>query len=410
MQYKIGGIPVSDLVKEFDTPLYVYEADKIKKQYKRLAKAFDACDTHIHYACKANTNLAILSYLKSLGCDLDTVSIQEVHLGLQAGFAAEQILYTPNCVSFDEIEAGVDLGVRINIDNIVMLERFGDKYGSSVPICLRITPHLMAGGNAHIQTGHADSKFGISIHQMRHALRVIETNNLVIEGIHMHTGSDILDSHVFLSGLEILLDTAKEFKDLKYIDCGSGFKVPYKADDVETDIEELGQKVCKRFNEFQKEYGRDLELWFEPGKYLVSESGTFLASVNVIKQTVSGSFVGVDSGFNHLVRPKMYNAYHHIVNTSNPEGRPRVYSVVGYICETDTFAVDRKIAEVNEGDILAFLNAGAYCYAMSSNYNSRFRPAEVFIQDGKAQLIRHRETLEDLLKNQVPLESKVPLA
>lgn len=400
-KFLIGGLDPHTLVKEHGGPLYVYEAQTIRDQYKRIMNSFAACKTRIKYACKANTNINILRILKDLGSGLDTVSIQEVWLGLEAGFAPEDILYTPNCVSFEEIELAVKEGVKINIDNIGLLEQFGNKYGDSIPVCLRITPHIIAGGNAHIQTGHIDSKFGISIHQMRHTSRVIAANNIVVDGIHMHTGSDILDANVFLNGLEILLEQARNFPDLKYVDCGSGFKVAYRTDDPETDIEHLGLLVSDRFNAFCKEVNKDLELWFEPGKFLVSESGYFLSKVNVVKQTVSTAFAGLDCGFNHFIRPKLYGAYHKILNASNPDGVFRVYTVVGYICETDTFAVDRKIREVREGDILAFKNAGAYCYAMSSNYNSRFRPAEVLVDEGEAKLIRRRESLEDLLHSQI---------
>lgn len=217
----------------------------------------------------------------------------------------------------------------------------------------------------------------------------------------MHTGSDILDAGVFLQGAELLFDLAKDFPDLEFIDFGSGFKVAYKEGDITTDVEELGATFAERFSEFTKEYGRDLELWFEPGKYIVSESGYFLVKTNVIKQTTATVFIGVDSGLNHLIRPMLYDSYHEIVNISNPEGKQRIYTVVGNICETDTFGWDRKLSEAHEGDILCFKNAGAYGITMSSNYNARFRPAEVLIYQGKAHLIRKRETMEDLTKNEI---------
>ncbi|MCG9879810.1 MAG: diaminopimelate decarboxylase, partial [Bacteroidia bacterium] len=338
------------------------------------------------------------------GCGLDTVSINEVLLGLRAGYAPEDIIFTPNCVSIEEIQEAVKLGVHINIDNISILEQFGSIYGNTVPCCIRVNPHILAGGNVKISTGHIDSKFGISVHQMRHVARVVKSSNIHVNGLHMHTGSDILDAGVFLQGAEILFDIAKEFPDLSFVDFGSGFKVAYKEGDITTDIEELGSAISQRFTEFCKEYGRDLELWFEPGKFLVSESGYFLAKVNVLKQTTATVFVGIDSGLNHLIRPMLYDSYHHIVNISNPEGKQRIYTVVGYICETDTFGWDRKINEVHEGDILCFKNAGAYGITMSSNYNARFRPAEVLIWNGKAQLIRARETFEDLIKNEIEVE------
>jgi diaminopimelate decarboxylase len=403
-QYQIDGISVQDLIEKYDSPLYVYDTRKMKKQYNQLLKAFKDTRVKINYACKALTNINVLRFFQQLGAGLDAVSIQEVWLGLKAGFKPEDIIYTPNCVSVEEIELAVKEKVKINIDNISILEQFGHKYGNSIAVCIRINPHILGGGNQKISTGHIDSKFGISIHQLPHVLRVVETNQMVVEGLHMHTGSDILDVEVFLRGAEILLQNALNFPDLKYIDYGSGFKVPYRKDDIATDIEELGKTLSERFNEFCKEYGRDLTLFFEPGKFLVSEAGYFLAKVNVIKQTTSTVFAGIDTGLNHLIRPMFYDAYHEIINVSKPEGKTRIYAVVGYICETDTFGWNRKIVEISEGDILAFKNAGAYCFAMSSNYNSRFRPAEVLIHKGKDFLIRKREDLDDLLRNQVIIE------
>lgn len=391
-------------VQEFSCPIYVYDGDKIISQYNRLVKAFHKVENFkIHYAVKALSNVSILKLLKNEGCGLDTVSIEEVLLGLHAGFQPSEIMYTPNGVSFEEIEKVSEMGVQINIDNLSILEHFGTKYPST-PVCIRVNPHVMAGGNANISVGHIDSKFGISIHQLPHILRIVANTKMNINGIHMHTGSDILDVEVFLYAAEILFESAKQFKKLDFIDFGSGFKVPYKKGDIETDIEEFGRKLSKRFLAFEKEYGRNLTLVFEPGKFLVSEAGQFLAKVNVIKQTTSTVFAGVDTGFNHLIRPMLYGAEHHIENISKNKGKERYYSVVGYICETDTFATNRKISEIHEGDILSFKNAGAYCFSMSSNYNSRVKPAEVLWKNGKAHLIRQRETFEDILRNQVEIE------
>ena len=389
---------------EFGTPVYVYDADKIVSQYKRLKHAFEPLKVKIKYACKALNNSNILKLLKNEGSGLDAVSINEVRLGIKAGFAPNEIIFTPNCVGFGEIKMAVELGVQINIDNISILEQFGNEYGNKMPCCIRLNPHILAGGNKKISTGHIDSKFGISIYQLRHVLRVIKTYNMHINGLHMHTGSDILDAGVFIQGAELLFDAAKDFPDLTFIDFGSGFKVAYKENDITTDIEELGKAISERFIEFSKEYGRDLELWFEPGKFIVSESGLFLVKTNVIKQTTATVFVGVDSGMNHLIRPMLYDSYHDIINLSNPDGKQRIYTVVGYICETDTFGWDRKLSEVHDGDILCFKNAGAYGFTMSSNYNARVRPAEVMIYKGEAHLIRKRETLEDLIKNEVLID------
>ena len=392
------------VVHTYGSPVYVYDANKISAQYERLTKAFAAVPSlRINYAMKALSNVSILKLMRKLGAGLDTVSIQEVKLGLHAGFAPEQIIFTPNGVSMEEIEEAASLGVQLNIDNLSILEQFGSKH-PQIPVCIRINPHVMAGGNSKISVGHIDSKFGISIHQIPHILRIVENTKMHINGIHMHTGSDILDIDVFLYAAEILFDTAKHFRELKFIDFGSGFKVPYKEGDIQTDIEELGERLGQRFLEFCKLYGRNLTLAFEPGKFLVSEVGFFLVKVNVVKQTTSTVFAQIDSGFNHLIRPMFYGATHFIENISNPEGKKRFYSVVGYICETDTFASNRQIAEISEGDILCFRNAGAYCYTMASNYNSRPRPAEVLWIDGQAKLIRKAETFEDLLRNQVEID------
>lgn len=392
------------IAHEFGAPVYVYDADKIKSQYHRLTSAFSGVPKlQLNYAAKALSNISVLRLMNSLGSGLDTVSIQEVQLGLLAGFSASDIIFTPNGVSLEELEAAAALGVRINIDNLSLLEQFGNKH-PEVPVCIRINPHVMAGGNANISVGHIDSKFGISIHQIPHILRIAALTNMNINGIHMHTGSDILDIEVFLYASEILFETAKNFKNLDFIDFGSGFKVPYKEGDIETNIEELGEKLSKKFNSFCKTYGKELTLAFEPGKFLVSEAGSFLAKVNVVKQTTSTVFASIDSGFNHLIRPMLYGASHGITNISNPNGRERFYSVVGYICETDTFATNRKIAEITEGDVLRFKNAGAYCFTMASNYNSRFRPAEVLWHEGKAILIRAAENMDDILRNQIDVK------
>ncbi len=393
-----------EAAKKFRTPLYVYNSEKIKTQFTRLTKAFKKVNNlQINYAVKALSNISVLKYINKLGAGIDTVSIQEVLLGIKAGYSPEKIIYTPNGVSIEEIKKVSEMGVKINIDNLNTLEQFGNIH-PEIPICIRINPHVMAGGNSKISVGHIDSKFGISIHQIPLLLRIVENTNIKVNGIHMHTGSDILDTEVFIQATEILFQVAKQFKFLEFIDFGSGFKVPYHKGDNETNIEELGIKLSDRFNKFCKEYGKDLTLIFEPGKFLVSDAGSFLCSVNSIKQTTSTIFAQVDTGFNHFLRPMMYGSNHQIENISNPDGSERFYSVVGYICETDTFATNKKISKISEGDILNIKNAGAYCFSMASNYNSRYRPAEVFYIDNELILIRKREVFDDLIKNQILIE------
>jgi len=401
MPQSLSPLQLVQLANEFGTPLYVYHAEKIKEQYEKLKKAFAATPTRFFYACKALTNINILKWMNELGAGLDCVSIYEVRLGLRAGVDPKNILYTPNCVDINEVIEAKEAGVSINLDNISLLEQFGNRFGGSYPVCIRINPHIMAGGNFKISTGHVDSKFGISIHQLRHIERVVKTFKMNINGLHMHTGSEIKDIGVFLEGLEVMFSMATHFPNLEFIDLGSGFKVPYQPDDPETDVASLGKKVCAAFAAFEKESGKKLQVWFEPGKYLVSQSGYFIVKANVIKQTPATVFAGVNSGFNHLIRPMFYEAYHHIENITNTNGPERIYTVVGNICETDTFAWDRKLNEVREGDYLVFFNAGAYGFEMSSNFNSRLKPAEVLVKDGKGHLIRKRDVFEDLLRNQV---------
>jgi diaminopimelate decarboxylase len=394
-----------------ECPLYVYDSNKIIDQYHKLTDSFSKIrHLKIKYAVKALSNLHILKLIEKLGGGLDTVSIEEIKLGLMADFDPKEIIFTPNGVSFSELEEAASLGVQINIDNLSMLEEFGSKYPLH-PVCIRINPHVMAGGNPNISVGHIDSKFGISVHQIPHIKTIVENTGMIINGIHMHTGSDILDVDVFLEATEILFNTVYELYgscfNLEFIDFGSGFKVPYRDGDIETNIEELGQKMSNRFNGYCEKWRRNVALYFEPGKFLVSEAGYFLVKVNSVKQTTSTVFACIDSGFNHLIRPMFYNAHHDIINLSNPAGKERFYTVVGYICETDTFATNVKIPEINEGDILCFKNAGAYCYSMSNNYNSRLKPAEVLWDGINSKLIRRRETINDLIKTQVSLDETI---
>jgi len=389
------------IAETYGSPVYIYDAATIEQQYRKLTSAFENCNAKFFYACKALSNINILQLIHSLGSNLDCVSINEVQLGLKAGFTPQQIIFTPNCVDFSEIEAAKELGVHINIDNMSILEQFGNKFGASYPVCIRINPHIMAGGNMKISTGHIDSKFGISIHQLRHIQRVVKSTSLIVHGLHMHTGSEIKDIEVFIRSLDILLDIAHDFPNLLFLDLGSGFKVPYQDGDYSTDLITLATRIKETFAAFEAEYQRTFEIWFEPGKFLVSDSGTLVVKANVVKQTTATTFVGVNSGFNHLIRPMFYDAYHKISNLSAPEGAERIYTVVGHLCETDTFAWDRKVNEVHEGDYLAFHNAGAYGFEMSSSFNSRCRPAEVLVYQDKNYLIREREEFKDLLYKQV---------
>ena len=386
---------------EYGTPLYVYDQASIIEQYNKLVHSFRSNDVKIFYACKALTNINILKIIQSLGGGIDCVSINEVKLAMKAGFKADQIIFTPNSVALEEYIEATDLGLNINIDNLSILEEFGQQFSSNYPVIVRLNPHIMAGGNIKISTGHIDSKFGISVDQVEEIKNIVSSTGITIKGLHIHTGSEIKDIDVYVKGLELVLELTKQFPTISVVDLGGGFKVPYKPDEKGTDMEALGEAVAAVFERFEKETGKIFQVWFEPGKFLVSQCGYFLVKANVIKHAPSRSFVGVNSGFNHLIRPMFYDAYHQITNISNPDGEIKTYNVVGNICETDTFAWDRELNEVRPNDILMFNNAGAYGFEMSSNFNSRFRPAEVLVKDQSISLIRRREHFDDLLHTMV---------
>jgi diaminopimelate decarboxylase len=399
MPEQLSAAALTAIAGEFGTPVYVYHAERIKEQYEILQTAFKASDTRFFYACKALTNINVLRYVKSIGCNVDCSSINEVLLAVKAGFEPKNILYTSSNIAFAEIETARELGVHINIDSLSNLEKFGKKFGHSYPVGIRLRPNIMAGGNLKISTGHDKSKFGFPIEQVDKVLSLVKETGLFIHALHIHTGSEIKDVEVFAKGVEVLFGIAAQFPDLQVFDFGGGFKVPYQPGEEGTDIAALGKKIADEMNWFEEKYKRHMQVWFEPGKFLVSEAGYFLARVNVIKNSGATVFAGLDTGLNHLIRPMFYGSYHGIRNISNPGGPQKTYTVVGNICETDTFAEDRLLNEVRENDLLVFENAGAYGFEMASNYNSRFKPAEVLVKNEKAHLIRRRDGLNDLLKN-----------
>ena len=397
--FTIGGLSAESLALEFGTPLYIYDAAVITGQLNRLKSAF-TCPTAIKFAVKALTNISVLKLLHREGAGADAVSIDEVRLALHAGFDASQIMFTPNNVAFREIEEAVSLGTEITVDNLPVLEKFGQKFGGRYPVGIRLNPHIMAGGNLKISTGHIHSKFGISIQQQSQIFSIVKKYGMQISGLHIHTGSEITDLEVYRKMADILFEIATYFPGLRFLDFGGGFKVSYKPGDAVTDIQALGALLSELITGYNRKQGTSLELRIEPGKFLVSEAGYLLAHATVVKETPSVTFVGINSGLNHLIRPMMYDAWHEIENISNPDGSLKTYTVAGNICETDNFGKDRRLNEVREGDLILIRNAGAYGYTMASNYNSRPRPAEVLVHEGRARLIRRRETFEDLLATQ----------
>ncbi|MFD2919530.1 diaminopimelate decarboxylase [Terrimonas rubra] len=390
---------LTEIARQFGTPVYVYHAERIKEQYEKLTTAFKDSNVLFFYACKALTNISVLKYVCEIGANVDCSSINEVKLALHAGFPANRVLYTSNGIAFDEIEEAVSLGITVNIDSLSNLEKFGKRYGHSYPVGLRLRPNIMAGGNLKISTGHEKSKFGIPVNQLEEIKAIVQAHNILVSNLHIHTGSELKDVEVFVKGIEVLFDIIPHFPELKSIDLGGGFKVPYSDTDGATDMNALAKAVKEAFDSHPQ--AKNLQIWFEPGKYMVSECGYFITEVNVIKETPSVTFAGVNSGFNHLIRPMFYDSYHRIANLSNPDGPVKTYTITGNICETDTFANDRELPVISEGDLLVFYNAGAYGFEMSSNFNSRYKPAEVLVKDGEAKLVRKRDVFEDLLRNQV---------
>jgi len=389
-----------EAARQYGTPLYVYHAERIRFQYENLKQAFSNWDVRFFYAAKALTNQQVLRYVNFLGCSVDCSSVNEIKVALKAGFSSDKILYTSNSIHFTEIEEAVSLGAFVNVDSLSALEKFGKRFGSSYPVGIRLRPNIMAGGNLKISTGHAASKFGIPVEQLEQVHAVVSAYKIQVHTLHIHTGSEIKDADIFVQGVHLLLDIVTDFPDVRVIDLGGGFKVPYHPGEKGTDIHAVGNAVAELFSAYQQKTGRSLQVWFEPGKYMVCEAGYLLTTVNVIKENETLIFAGVDTGLNQLIRPMFYEAYHHIENLTSPSAPVKTYQVVGNICETDTLGADRELPAVREGDLLSIQNAGAYGFEMASQYNARYRPAEVFYKEGKLHLIRRRETLEDLLRTQ----------
>ena len=389
-----------EVSKKYGLPVYVYDKNKIISQYSKLRNAFINIDNlHINYAAKALSNINILNIMKDIGCGIDAVSIQEVELALYIGFKTDQIFYTPSGVELSEIKKAFKLGVQVNIDNISALKKITENL-SNVKLGIRINPNVRAGGNSKISVGDSESKFGLNTSEIQEAKKIISENNISINGLHIHTGSDIEDINSFLKACDFVFEQAEGFKELEFLDFGSGFKVKYFENDSETDVIELGKRLGDKFLKFNTKRKNKVRMHIEPGKFLVSECGYFLTKVNYVNNRTNKNFIHVNSGLNHFVRPMFYGSKHAIENISSNSEEIKNYSVVGYICETDTFSENVKLKKTQEGDILCFKNAGAYCFSMSSNYNSRFKPPEVLVSNNEIKLIRKRENFKDLIRNQ----------
>lgn len=388
---------------KFGTPIYLYDLKIIENQFDKLNKELSVLENYkIHFAAKSLSNISILKFIKKMGAGLDAVSIEEVMIGLKCGFNKDEILYTPNGVSFEEIKQAFKLGVKINLDSIESVKDFVNDFGNQ-SITVRINPGIYAGGNDNVSVGHSKSKFGIPEERIDELLDMEKKGKIKITGLHIHTGSDITKNNQFKEGIKKIFSIARDFKNIESIDLGGGIKIPYFKDDTSTNLNDYVKEVLKELKKFELEFKKKLKLIFEPGKFLVSDCGFFITKVNYIKSTKTKDFLQVDSGLNHLLRPTLYGSHHEIINLSNPAGKKKEYDVVGYICEKDTFAEKRKIPKTSVGDLICFKNAGAYGFEMSSNYNSRLKPAEVCIYNNKILKIREAQSLNDLLIGQIDI-------
>ena len=388
-----------ELAEQYGTPLYVYDLDRVVDNYKNLFNFIKYDKLQVHYALKANYNIALLKALRDAGAGLDTVSPGEVHLALALGFEREKIIFTANNLTDAEVDEVQALGVLFNIGSLSRLEKYGKAYPGS-RLCVRFNPDVVDGENAATATGGDLAKFGILLQDVEKVVEIARKYDLHIVGLHEHTGSGLQHTESVFQSMKNLmaLATPERFPELEFMDFGGGFKVPYKPDEVRVDYVKMGAEITALFSEFCKKYGKDLAMKFEPGKYMVAEAGVMLTRVNTLKFNRTRTIAGCDAGFPQLIRPVFYGAYHHIENLSNPAGAAKVYDVCGNICETgDRFAEQRELSEIRENDVLAIYNAGAYCYSMGGVYNLRSMPGEVAVQGGVAKLIRKRKSNTDLV-------------
>jgi len=402
-------VPLVELASKFGTPLFILSETRIRENYNRLYEAFhDRYEkVRIYYAAKANTGLSVLAIMREEGAYLDVVSPGELYLALKTGFSPERLLYTGVSVSDEDMQYALKSNVTINVDSLSQMEHLLKMNHPSV-VSVRVNPEVGAGHHEHCVTGSRDSKFGLLGKDVVNAYRMAKEAGIERFGIQMHIGSGILNIEPYLEAMTNFFATAEKVsKDLgigfEFMDLGGGFGVPYRPEEQELDIEQATSRLVMDFKKHlaERQLGEPV-LCVEPGRYIVSDAGILITRVNSIKKTPFKEFVNVDAGFNTLIRPAMYGSYHEVLlaNTTRP-GTGRVCDVVGPLCESGDFiARDRRLEEVRQGDVLAVLNVGAYGFVMSSQYNSRPRPAEILVKNGRYTVVREREDFETLVKGQ----------
>lgn len=403
-QLWIENIPAVELVKKYGSPLYVYEEETIRQRFRELKESIPYPKLRIYYACKANTNPHIISILREEGAYVDVLSPGEIMMALRAGFTADKMMYTSTSVTDEDMKFAISRSIMVNCDSLSQLERYG-RLNPDSRVSVRINPDVGGGHHGHVITGGPDSKFGIYFDKVDEIKKTAEKHGLKIAGIHQHIGSGILEEDKFMLAMEVMLKAAKNFEGLEFVDFGGGLGIPYKPEQKRLDLKNLGNRVAEKFENFCKEYGKELMLFIEPGRYPVAEAGFLLCTVNTIKETPAHKFAGVDTGFNHLIRPAMYGSFHRIIVATNAESDKREKIVIcGNICESgDVFTRDehgiqeRELPSIKEGDIIAILNAGAYGFSMSSSYNTRQRPVEILVTGSNSRVIRKKETFDYLM-------------
>ncbi len=400
---RLSNATLGTLAQKYGTPLYAYNADLIVHMYTTVGDFIKWPRLKVFYAMKANTNVHVLDELRACNAYLDTVSEGDVDLGLKRGYPSDHMLYTANNITRQEMRDVKSRGVMMNIGDLSLLEKYGRDFPNT-EVVLRFNSEVVAGEFVKVQTTGPLSKFGILMEGVGKANEIVSRYKLTVVGLHCHTGSGIKDIKKYYESMRSIGSLAKveNFPELRSMDFGGGFKVPYSPDEHRIDYATFGKGLTDIYSHICENYGRELELHFEPGKYIVAESGYLLIEVNTVKDNRGKLIVGTNSGFPQLIRPVFYDAYHHIVNVTNPYGPLKTYSVAGNICEGgDFFARDRQIAEIRENDILAIENGGAYCYVMGGEYNTRPMPAEVTLRHGVPIGIRIRKRASEIVDEMI---------
>ncbi len=401
--FATANISLADLLEKYGSPLYIYDENVFRARCREMKQLIDYPDFTANYSIKANSNLSLLRIARAEGLYADAMSPGEISLLQAAGFTPEQIYFVPNNVDDAEFRYALERNIVVSVDSLSQLERLG-RIAPGSEIALRLNPGIGAGHHQKVVTAGKKTKFGIAENQIAEAKRLAAEYNLKIIGINQHIGSLFMSPEPYVAAATHFLELAKSFPDLRLIDFGGGFGIPYHKAEGESrlDLESLGSQVTRLVKEFAAQYPRRLTFKIEPGRYIAAESGTLLGRVLALKENGGTSYVGTDIGFNVLMRPVLYDSHHDLEiyrdNKKLSSENHKAFTVVGNICESgDILAHQRLLPLTQAGDIIAVRDAGAYGYAMASSYNSRPRPAEVLItSSGQDVLIRKRETIEDL--------------